>query len=442
VAAPRRRTELGLIILAVVAVGATYALAAFGANAEIPANIGPFLGIILGLLLAAHLAARRWAPDADGTLLPIAALLNGLGYVFIARLDQDLAGLQAVWTGVGIGAFIATLVFVRRIRDLDRYRYTFMFVGVGLLLLPLMPVVGTTVNGSRIFASVGPVNFQPGEFAKVLLALFFASYLVEKRELLSIATWGVGPLKLPEPKHLAPVLLAWAFSLLVLFFEKDLGSSLLFFTVFVVMLWIATQRGSYLFVGTALFSAGAYFAWKTFDHVQVRVHLWLNPWQECFADGQQACRSWFGLALGGVSGTGPGLGRFDRFPVIASDFIFIAIGEELGLLGGTLVLIAFLLLVGTGLRIAVAAEGEFEKLLAAGLTALLGFQAFIIIAGVTRLLPLTGVTLPFVSYGGSSLIANYVILALLMRISDDTTRRQSERDGRRRRQGATAGQVA
>ncbi|MET0739564.1 MAG: FtsW/RodA/SpoVE family cell cycle protein [Acidimicrobiales bacterium] len=441
-AAPRRRTELGLILLAVVAVGATYALAAFGQNATIPADIGPFLGVILVLLLAAHLAARRWAPDADGTLLPIAALLNGLGYVFIARLNDDLAGLQATWTAVGIGAFIATLVIVRRVRDLDRYRYTFMALGVGLLLLPLLPLVGNEVNGSRIFVSFGPVNFQPGEFAKVLLALFFASYLVEKRELLSIATWGVGPIRLPEPKHLFPVLLAWGFSLMVLFFEKDLGSSLLFFTIFVVMLWIATQRGSYLLVGATLFGAGAFFAWKTFTHVQQRVDIWLDPWDLCFAEGQQICRSQFGLALGGLSGTGPGLGRFDRFPAVETDFIFTVIGEELGLLGGTLVLVGFLLLVGTGLRIAVAAEHEFDKLLAAGLTALLGFQGFIIIAGVTRLLPLTGVTLPFVSYGGSSLIANYVILALLMRISDDTTRRQAERAGRRNRRPSDRGGVA
>ena len=432
-AAPRRRTELGLILLAVVAVGATYALAAFGQNATIPAGIGPFLGIILALILAAHLAARRWAPDADATLLPIAALLNGLGYVFIARLNEDLAGLQATWTAVGIGAFIATLVVVRRVRDLDRYRYTFMVLGVGLLLLPLLPIVGNEVNGSRIFVSFGPVNFQPGEFAKVILALFFASYLVEKRELLSIATWGVGPFRLPEPKHLAPVLLAWGFSLLVLFFQKDLGSSLLFFTVFVVMLWIATQRASYLVVGFTLFASGAFFAWKTFTHVQQRVDIWLDPWDLCFAEGQQICRSQFGLALGGVTGTGPGLGRFDRFPAVETDFIFTVIGEELGLLGGTLILVAFLLLVGTGLRIAVSAEHEFDKLLAAGLTALLGFQAFIILAGVTRLLPLTGITLPFVSYGGSSLIANYVILALLMRISDDTTRRQAERESRRNR---------
>ena len=441
-AAPRRRTELGLILLAVVAVGATYALAAFGQNATIPADIGPFLGVILVLLLAAHLAARRWAPDADGTLLPIAGLLNGLGYVFIARLNDDLAGLQATWTAVGIGAFIATLVIVRRVRDLDRYRYTFMALGVGLLLLPLLPVVGDEVNGSRIFVSFGPVNFQPGEFAKVLLALFFASYLVEKRELLSIATWGVGPMKLPEPKHLFPVLLAWGFSLMVLFFEKDLGSSLLFFTIFVVMLWIATQRASYLLVGATLFGTGAFFAWKTFTHVQQRVDIWLDPWDLCFAEGQQICRSQFGLALGGMSGTGPGLGRFDRFPAVETDFIFTVIGEELGLLGGTLILVGFLLLVGTGLRIAAAAEHEFEKLLAAGLTALLGFQAFIIIAGVTRLLPLTGVTLPFVSYGGSSLIANYVILALLMRISDDTTRRQAERAGRRNRRPLDQGGVA
>ena len=436
-AAPRRRTKLGLILLAVISVGATYTLAAFGQNATIPAGIGPFLGVILALLVAAHLAARRWAPDADGTLLPIAALLNGLGYVFIARLNEDLAGLQATWTAVGIGAFIATLVLVRRVRDLDRYRYTIMAMGVGMLLLPLLPVIGNEVNGSRIFVSLGPMNFQPGEFAKVLLALFFASYLVEKRELLGMATWGLGPVRLPEPKHLAPVLLAWGFSLLVLFFQKDLGSSLLFFTLFVVMLWIATQRASYLLVGATLFGSGAYFAWRTFTHVQQRVDVWRDPWDLCFDEGQQICRSWFGLALGGVTGTGPGLGRFDRFPAVETDFIFTVIGEELGLLGGSLILAGFLLLVGTGLRIAMAAEHAFEKLLAAGLTALLGFQAFIILAGVTRLLPLTGITLPFVSYGGSSLIANYVILALLMRVSDDTTRRQSEREGRRSRGRAT-----
>ncbi|MET0881059.1 MAG: FtsW/RodA/SpoVE family cell cycle protein, partial [Acidimicrobiales bacterium] len=204
----------------------------------------------------------------------------------------------------------------------------------------------------------------------------------------------------------------------------------------------ATQRASYLVVGITLFGTGAFFAWKTFTHVQQRVDIWLDPWDLCFAEGQQICRSQFGLALGGVTGTGPGLGRFDRFPAVETDFIFTVIGEELGLLGGTLILVGFLLLVGTGLRIAVAAEGEFEKLLAAGLTALLGFQAFIIIAGVTRLLPLTGVTLPFVSYGGSSLIANYVILALLMRISDDTTRRQAERAGRRNRRPVDQGGVA
>ena len=180
-----------------------------------------------------------------------------------------------------------------------------MALGVGLLLLPLLPVVGDEVNGSRIFVSFGPVNFQPGEFAKVLLALFFASYLVEKRELLGIATWGVGPIKLPEPKHLAPVLLAWGFSLMVLFFEKDLGSSLLFFTIFVVMLWIATQRASYLVVGATLFGTGAFFAWKTFTHVQQRVDIWLDPWDLCFAEGQQICRSQFGLALGGPVGHRP-----------------------------------------------------------------------------------------------------------------------------------------
>ena len=408
-------------------------------NAAIPANIGPFLGVILVLILAAHLAARRWAPDADATLLPIAALLNGLGYVFIARLNEDLAGLQATWTAVGIAAFIATLVVVRRVRDLDRYRYTFMVLGVGLLLLPLLPIVGNEVNGSRIFVSFGPVNFQPGEFAKVIAGPLLR--LVPGREAGAAQHrhLGGGPAQAaraeapgPGPAGLGllaarPVLPEGPGQLAAVL-HRLRGDAL-----------DRHPAGSYLVVGSTLFASGAFFAWKTFTHVQQRVDIWLDPWDLCFAEGQQICRSQFGLALGGVTGTGPGLGRFDRFPAVETDFIFTVIGEELGLLGGTLILVAFLLLVGTGLRIAVAAEHEFEKLLAAGLTALLGFQAFIIMAGVTRLLPLTGVTLPFVSYGGSSLIANYVILALLMRISDDTTRRQAERAGRRNRRPGTVG---
>ena len=425
IGANRRSTELGLIILAVAVVGAAYVLASLGTEASLPANIVPFLGVIFALLLGAHVAVRKLAPLADGILLPLAALLNGLGYVWIARLDQDLAALQATWTALGILGFVLTLAFVRRMRDLDT-PYTLMIVGVGLLLLPLVPGVGRTINGAKIWVSLGPMSFQPGEFAKIALAISFAAYLVRKREVLSMATFKIGPLALPEPRDLGPVMLAWGFSLLVMVFEKDLGSSLLFFALFITMVWIATQRATYLVIGTILFSAGAVFAWKTFDHVQTRVEVWLNPWQDPSGKGFQVVQSWFSLAAGGVTGKGPGLGQPGLIPAADTDFIFAAIGEELGLLGGSLLLVAFVLMVGAGLRIALTADREFDKLLAAGLTTLLGIQAFIIIGGVTRLLPLTGVTLPFISYGGSSLVANYILLALLLRISDDSTRRINE----------------
>ena len=387
-----------------------------------PANIGPFLGVIAALLLGAHLAVRRLAPDADGLLLPIVAVLNGIGYVFIARLDPDLAALQATWTAVGIVAFVATLLVVRRTRDLERYRYTFLAIGLVLLVLPLVPGIGVSIRGARIWVALGPVNFQPGEFAKIAFALFFASYLVEKRELLSMATWPKARPVLPDLKHLGPVLLAWGMAILVMTAQKDLGSSLLFFALFMAMLWVATGRVAYPVGGSVLFGVAAYGAWTQFDHVKNRVTQWLNPWGD--AQGQLV-QTWYALAWGGVAGTGIGLGRPDRVPVVESDFIFAAIGEELGLLGGTAILLCYLLIIGAGLRIATQADHAFDKLLAAGLTALLGMQSFVILAGVIRVLPLTGVVLPFVSYGGSALVANYVLLALLLRTSDANTKRRT-----------------
>jgi cell division protein FtsW (lipid II flippase) len=419
---------MGLIVVAVLITAGAYALAGLGRDAQIPANIGPFLGIVLALFIAAHIAMRRLAPNADGILLPLAALLNGIGYVFIVRLDeaQDeggrLAGLQSVWTAVAIGAFIATLVVVRRTRDLERYRYTFAAVGLFLLVLPLFPVIGRTINGSRIWVSIGPVNFQPGEAAKIVLAIFFAGYLVERRELLALSTFRLGPLHLPDPKYLGPIGLAWGVSLVVMTLEKDLGSSLLFFFLFVIVLWVATGRTTYLTVGTSLFALGALFAYSQFNHVRQRVSVWLDPWPLAKDEGFQVVESAFALADGGIAGTGIGLGTPTRIPEVETDFIFVAIGEELGLLGATAVLCAFVLMVGAGLRIALRADSPFDTLLATGLTTLLGIQAFIIIGGVTRVLPLTGVTLPFVSYGGSSLVLNYVLLALLLRISDNSVR--------------------
>jgi cell division protein FtsW (lipid II flippase) len=426
IGAARRNTELGLVLLAALVTGGLYTLASLGNNASIPADIGPFLVVVLGLLVAAHLATRRLARQADALLLPIAVLLNGIGYVFIVRLADDipnaraLPGLQANWTFLGVAAFVGTLLVVRRIRDLDRYRYTLMLVGVGLLLMPLLPVIGRVVNGSRIWIRLGPVSFQPGEFAKIALAVFFASYLVEKRELLRTGTYRLGPFRLPEPKHLAPVLVAWGVSLVVLIMQRDLGSSLLFFAVFVVMLWISTERPAYVVVGALLFAGGAYLSYRQFGHVQTRVQNWFDPWDDPRGGGYQAIQAQFALAGGGITGAGPGLGRPTLIPAVHTDFIFAAIGEELGLLGSTAVLVSYLLLVGSGLRVALRARQPFEKLLAAGLTALIGIQAFIIIGGVIRVVPLTGITLPFVSYGGSSLLSNYVLLALLIRISHET----------------------
>ena len=417
IAALRRTTELGLVVLAALITVGLYVLASLGTTASIPANVVPFLGMILGLFGLAHVATRKLAPSADGTLLPLAGLLNGLGYVFIARLDTHLAGLQATWTAIGIAAYILTLVFVRRTRDLESYRYTFMLIGLGLLLLPLVPGVGRNINGARIWVSLGPLNFQPGEFAKIVLAVFFASYLVEKREILRIAAHRIGPISLPDLKHFGPVILAWGASLVVMIAERDLGSSLLFFALFLAMLWIATERLSYLAIGFVLFAVGAVTATFAFSHVQSRIDIWIDPWSHAATAGYQVVQSQFAMAWGGITGTGPGLGNPGIIPAAESDFIFAAIAEELGLLGATAVLITFLLMVGAGLRIAIRSGAPFDKLLATGLTAIIGVQSFIIIGGVVRLVPLTGVTLPFVSYGGSSLVANYVLLALLMRIS-------------------------
>jgi cell division protein FtsW (lipid II flippase) len=434
----RRNTELGLMLMVVVIIAASYVLASLGSDSRIPANVIPFLVIVLGLLMGAHVAVRKLAPDSDPILLPTAALLNGLGYVVIAGLNQKLAAAQATWTAIGIVAFVLTLWFVKRPRDLERYRYTFALVGIGLLLLPLVPGIGYDAkSGSQIWVKFGPINFQPGEVAKVALAIFFAAYLADQRELIATSQWKVGPFRLPHPKYLGPLLVAWALTLVVMFYQKDLGSALLFFALFVVMIWVATQRTAFLAIGAGLFAMGAYFAWRVFGHVRTRVDIWIDPWKSPSGSGYQIIQGLFAMAFGGMTGTGLGLGGDVRIPAAENDFIFAVIAEELGLAGGALVLIAYLLMVGSGLRIAQRAENVFDKLLATGLTLLLGLQAFIIVAGVIRLLPLTGVALPFVSYGGSSLVMNYVLLALLLRISDQTIRR-----GRNRAKVADAGVAA
>ncbi len=426
IAAARRSTELGLVLMVAVITAAAYTLASLGKNATIPPILVPFLAALLSLIVVAHIANRWLASGADGTLLPLAALLNGIGYVIIARLSDRLASLQTTWTFISIIAYVATLLFVQRAPDLARYKWTFLFTGAGLLLLPLVPGIGASFGGARIWVSIGPVNFQPGEFAKILLALFFAGYLAERRELIAAGTWKLGPLHLPEPRHLLPIALAWAFAVVVMVAEKDLGSSLLFFTLFVVMIWVATERATFLALGLVMFAGAAYAAWRLFAHVQTRVTIWRNPWPQYQGKGYQIVQAMFALADGGTGGTGLGLGSPNKIPEVKNDFIFAAIGEEMGLVGAAAVLIAFMLIIGAGLRIATHSDRPFEKLLATGLTAIVGVQAFIIIGGVIRVVPLTGITLPFVSYGGSSLLANYILLALLVRVSDSTARHSGE----------------
>jgi cell division protein FtsW (lipid II flippase) len=437
----RRRTEeLGLGVLALVIVASGYVLLALSEAPALPANLWGFLGGILLLFVVAHVAVRRLAPRADATLLPLAAALLGLGFITISRLDlavrasRRVAPTQALWTLVGVGAFVLTLLLVRQVRTLSRYRYTFLFLGVVALLLPLVPGIGVEINGARLWVELGPFRVQPGEAAKVLLVVFFAAYLVDKRELLASGSRRLGRMYLPDPKHLGPLLLPWVVSILIMVQQKDLGSSLLFFAVFVAMLYIATDRSAYLVAGVAMFSVAVVIAYQTFNHVHARIGTWIDPWHDSRGDGYQLVQSLYAFGSGGFQGTGLGLGRPDVIPVATTDFIFAAIGEELGLLGTVAVIIGFMLLVGSAYRIAVQAERPFSKLFAAGLATILGVQTFVIVGGVTRVIPLTGVTLPFVSYGGSSLVANFVILALLLRISDESAAEAetaAEREARR-----------
>jgi peptidoglycan glycosyltransferase len=297
-----------------------------------------------------------------------------------------------------------------------------------MLLLPLAPGIGREVRGARLWVGLGPLQFQPAEIGKVLLVIFLASYLNARKELLAVATRRIGPIALPEPRHLAPLLVAWGISLVVLFLEKDLGSSLLFFGIVVVMLWVATGRGAYLALGAILFAVGAFAGYSMFEHVQDRVTVWLHVFDRGLVqnEGYQLAQSLFALATGGISGTGLGQGRPGFIPDAHTDFVFSAMGEELGLLGVTALLLLFILLIFRGFRAAVRSPDGFGQLLATGLSTVLALQTFVIVGGVTRLIPLTGITLPFVSYGGSSLVANFVLLALLIRVSAGTPQRAAE----------------
>jgi cell division protein FtsW (lipid II flippase) len=422
--------ELGLLVLAVLITGLAYALVGLSQEPVLPAGTFGYGGSMAAMALAAHVIRRRYAPAADPLLLPLAFLLNGVGLVMVRRIDfayaarnpeaAQLAPQQTIWTLVSVAAFCATLVLIRDHRVLDRYRYLIGVGGLVALLLPLLPVIGAEVNGARIWLRIAGFSIQPGEFAKLGLAVFFASYLAENRQMLSVATSRLGPFMVPPVRAFGPVLAVWAASLSVLVFQSDLGLSLLIFGMFVVLLYIATGRLSYLLGAGALFSAGAFVAYQLFGHVRIRVSIWLDPFADPQGIGFQLVQSLFALGTGGVLGVGWGNGRPDFIPFVQTDFIFAAFGEELGLLGTTAILLCYFLIVARGFAVAMRAREDFGMLLAACLTVIFGLQVFVIVGGVTRLIPLSGITLPFASYGGSSLLANYILIALLLRISSTT----------------------
>lgn len=428
----RRNTEASLLVITLVIALGGYWLTSMSRSPTVPASIVSYGAVFAGLYAIAHIAVRKLAPRADPLLLPIALMLNALGFVLIYRLEDaigspGLAAAQARWLVVAVLTFIAILWYVKDVRALARFRYSFAFAGLVLLLLPMLPLLGREVNGARLWIKLGPLNFQPSELAKICLVLFFAGYLAEKRELLAVATRRIGPIGLPQPRHFGPVLFAWAVSLVVMINQKDLGSSLLFFAIFVAMLWMATARPIYLMSGVLMFVVGAFVATLLFSHVNSRIMVWRDPFQFIHGRGYQVVQSMFALATGGAWGTGLGLGRPDliRFSV-HTDFIFAALGEELGLAGATAALTGYALFAARGFGLATRCRDDFSKLLTAGLTFTLSFQTVLIIGGVTNLIPLTGVTLPFMSYGGSSLLSNLILVALMVRASDEVERQSGE----------------
>ena len=419
----RRSRELTLLVLALLLGSGALALVAVARDADKVGAAVPYMALLSVFYIVAHIVMRRSAAQADPLILPVAAILNALGLAAVYRLSPGEYGpAQITWTIVGIGSFVATLLWVRDFQVLSRYKYILGFAGVALLLLPLAPGIGATINGARLWVAVGPLSFQPGELAKVCLVIFFAAYLAERKELLAIASRRLMGLHFPDLKHFGPLLVMWGLSLAVMFFEKDLGSSLLFFSIFLVMLYVATARIVYVAIGLLMFAAGAYIGYQIFTHVQERVQIWLDVFNPRYIadEGYQLAQSLFALATGGLFGTGLGQGRPDLIPAAHTDFIFAVIGEELGMMGTAGVLLCFMLLVARGLRIAMQSRGDFGQLLAVGLITIFAIQTIIILAGVTRLMPLTGITLPFMSYGGSSLISNFILIALLIRISHQT----------------------
>jgi cell division protein FtsW (lipid II flippase) len=437
----RRGTELSMLAFAAGLVTAALMLVEANQDEKLSLRILWYGLAYLALFAIAHIAVRKLAPYADPLILPCVALLNGIGLVMIYRIDlakteaalqsnqqwENAVPKQILWTTIALVMFLVVLYVIKDHRTLTRYAYTFGLVGLFLLALPavLPSVVAPTINGAKIWLRLPGVSIQPGEFAKILLLIFFAAFLVSKRDLFIAAGRRVLGVDLPRARDLGPILFCWGVSVMVLVAEKDLGTSLLFFGTVLVMLYVATERGIWIGVGLALFVGGCLVAYQLFSHVRVRVATWLDPFADYNDTGFQIAQALFGLGTGGVGGTGLGSGRPDIVPYANSDFITAAIGEELGFIGLAAVLMVYMLLAMRGLRSAVAVRDTFGKLLGGGLSFALIMQVFVVVGGVTKLIPLTGITAPFLSAGGSSLLANYVLVALLLRISDAARRPQT-----------------
>jgi cell division protein FtsW (lipid II flippase) len=432
----RRGAELFLLVLALAVGGGAYAAVGLGVEGTIPANMVGYTGWLAALVIGAHVVVRIAAPYADPVLLPVVAALNGLGLAVIHRLDlvdgTTFARQQLIWMTLGVVLFALTLLFLRDHRVLQRFTYTLGLVAILLLLLPLVPGLGATVNGAQIWIRLAGFSFQPGEVAKVLLVIAFAGYLVLHRDALALAGRRLLFVDLPRGRDLGPILAMWLVSLGILVFQRDLGSSLLFFGLFLVLLYVATERPGWLVVGGTLFLGGAaalYYISSTtgkLAHVAQRVDIWLNPFAH-YGEGTddrafQPVEAMFGMGWGGLIGRGFGGGSPDRVPYANSDFIVSSIGEELGLTGVIAVILLYGIMVERALRAALVCRDGFGKLMCVGLASVFALQVFVVIGGVTGLIPLTGLTTPFLSYGGSSLVANWVIIALLLRVSDQARR--------------------
>ena len=417
----RRNLELALLCIAAPLVILLFAMIALGEGSSLSwENLGVPVGIFIAFLIA-HLAIRKLAPGADPALLPLPFALSGIGIAFVTRLAPELAMRQVMWLFFGVVCMLLVLIFLKNLDRIANYKYTLMIVGFLLLLSPLLPVVGQEIYGSRIWLNIAGISFQPGEIAKILIVLFLAGYLAQNREMLSIFTHRIGPFKIPDLATLVPLLVMWVISLLIVIFEKDLGSALVVFFVFITMLYVATGKKTYLIIGFVLIAIGGVAAFLLFDHVQIRVDTWLDPFKDATGDGYQLVQAIFSIADGGLFGVGIGNGMSDQIPIVESDFIFAAIAEETGLLGAAGLLLLYLCFAIRGLVTAARAKSDVSSFIAVGLTASIILQAFIIVGGVTRLIPLTGLTLPFVSQGGSSLLASFIAIGFLLRCGDQST---------------------